>query len=49
VVPRELAELVLEVELLDPVVGVAIVLAPVALGSALLADGINALNVVGII
>jgi hypothetical protein len=47
-VPSELAELVLEVELLEPVVGVAYVFGPVAFGSALLADGINALNVVGI-
>jgi hypothetical protein len=46
-VPRELAELVLELLELDELAAFAFALA--ALGSALLADGVSALNVVGII
>jgi hypothetical protein len=48
VVPSELAELVLELELLELDDVAASVFAPAALVRALLADGTSALNVAGI-
>jgi hypothetical protein len=48
VVPRELAELVLELELLEPDELVASVFALAEVARVLLADGTSALNVAGI-